>query len=120
MTHGIIGNVENIDVTFNSNTPAVSSFIATRINYEFINLTWEVPIGLRFRLIDYFIIMKDVFGVRTIIGKMHSQSKKSSFMHKLTHDDVGQFKYILVPVYNNYTLGTMLESNTVEVLDDIN
>jgi hypothetical protein len=120
MTHGIIGNVENIDVMFNSSTPNITSFIATRINYEFINLTWEVPEGLRFRLIDYFIIMKDVFGVRTIIGKMHSQSKKSSFMHKLTHDDVGQFKYILVPVYNNYTLGTMLESNTVEVLDDIN
>jgi len=116
MSYGSTGNVESIDVVFNTYIPTLSSFIATRINFELVNLTWKSEVT-SFKLIDFYIIMKDVLGVRTIIGKIHSHSTKNNFLHKLTHDDVGQFKYIIVPVYNNYTVGKSLVSNTIEVLD---
>lgn len=119
LLHGIVGNVLSYDVSFNITTTFIQTCFAQRINYDTIKLQWNINGNKNH--IDHFIIMKDVLGVRTVVGKMHTNvSQTVNFIHKLTKDDIGQFKYVIVPVYVDYSLGMYLESNDVEVLNVIN
>lgn len=115
MSHGIVGNVSIVEAQFEEDPTSIREVQVTRIDYNTFRLEWQVT-GL-ISHIDHFIIIKDVLGVRTIIGKVHSEfaSATAFYLHKLGSDDVGQFKYSIIPVFNNYSVGTEEESELIEI-----
>ena len=93
----------------------VTDVVAEMRDFTTANVRWTIS-GDR-SLIDHFVVYKDVLGVRTIIGRCHSEFSDDtcSFTHVLTHHDIGSHRYVIVPVHNNYELGTEVMSNNILV-----
>ena len=114
MSFGAIGNVVSIDVQFDNQPITIDNIQITRIDYNTQRLEWQVA-GLISK-VDHFIIIKKCLGTKTILGKVHSEFSGNTafFLHKLSLDDIGEFKYLIVPVFNDYTIGIEQESKMVE------
>jgi len=115
MSHGIVGNVETIDVDFERPPATINNIDAGRIDYDTVRVDWQIDGQIS--QIDHFIVMKETLGSRTIIGKVHSEftDNNAYFLHRITGDDSAQFRYVIVPVFNDYTIGMKQESNYIEV-----
>lgn len=115
MAFGMIGSVESVDVTFDNQRAIVIDASAARFD-KFINvITWKIDGDIS--LVDHFIIMKDVLGVRTLIGKAHSEFTygNCTYMHRVTRHDEGALSYVIVPIYNDYRVGAPTKTNQVFV-----
>ncbi len=113
MAHGAIGDVETFEVSFGNSAAWIADPAASRFD-KFLNvITWKVQgdIGQ----IDHFLIMKDVHGVRTMIGKAHSEFLYGScqYLHQVTRRDEGSFSYVIVPIFNDYRSGNPVVTNLV-------
>lgn len=117
MSHGVVGNVEVVNVEFDDLPATIRDIQVTRIDYNTIRVEWQIEGTIS--QIDHFIVMKDTLGVKTIIGKVHSEFSGATayFLHKLRLDDQGQFKYVIVPIFNDYTIGVEQVSNLIDVND---
>lgn len=115
MSHGTIGASTPIDVSFDGDPIKISDPLASRFD-EYLNIvTWKVQGSLA--LVDHFIIMKEIDRNRTIIGKAHSEfiGGNCQFLHPLTQHDAGSLQYIIVPVFNDYQVGTSVTTNSLSV-----
>jgi hypothetical protein len=56
--------------------------------------------------------------IKKIVGKVHSQTETCQFVHKLTKHDVGELTYEICPVYNDYTVGAPVHTNSI-IIEDI-
>jgi hypothetical protein len=67
--------------------------------------------------IDHFLITKDSSGVRTLIGAAHSEFLNGNCLKyvKLTNRDNGTYKYIITPIYNDYSVGVPVYTNQITV-----
>ena len=94
---------------------AVVDAAAYRFNNELALLSWRVQGAIE--QFDHFIIMKEVNGVRTIIGKSHSEFQYGNcqFFHVLTPNDVGELTYVISPVLNDYTPGDSVKTNSMVI-----
>jgi hypothetical protein len=81
-------------------------------------LSWRVQGSIE--KVDHFIIMKEVNGVRTVVGKAHSEFAYGNcqYYHNLTRRDIGELKYVIVAVFNDYNTGKLVKSNTI-VIEDV-
>lgn len=115
MSHGTIGTTEVAEISLDSVLPSVLDASASRFDKYLNVITWRVEGSIDD--IDHFIIMKDVHGVRTLIGKTHSEflNGNCQYLHPVGRRDVGALIYIIVPIYNNYRTGTSAKTNTVIV-----
>ncbi len=115
MMHGLIGSPESIEVSFDSEVAYVAD--AAAVNFDkFLNVvTWKLKGDVN--QIDHFLIMKDIHGVRTLIGKVHSEFQYGNcqFLHQFSAHDVGSFFYVIVPVFNDYKIGTQVITNSIIV-----
>lgn len=118
MLYGSIGLSKTLDVSFAKAPTNIIDFSATRFTKNANLLTWRIQ-GL-INKIDHFIIMKEVNGVRTIVGKAHSEFEYGNcqFYHKLTRRDIGELKYVIMAVYNDYDASAFVKSNVV-VIEDV-
>lgn len=115
MSHGAIGTMETIEVSFDDEPARVVDPGAARFD-KFLNvITWKVQGDIN--QVDHFLIMKDVHGVRTMIGKAHSEFSNGScqYLHPVSRRDEGSFLYVVVPIFNNYKTGTQVQTNAVVV-----
>jgi hypothetical protein len=92
--------------------PYVDNFVARKQDQK-IFLSWSVT-GISTE-IDHFIIMKESNRARTIIGKSHAIVSNIAYIHDITKDDIGENKYILVPVYSDFSTGIYSYSNSILV-----
>lgn len=115
ISHGIIGNLQTISVSFELPKINLSEIVVSKIDIQTNKLQWSVEGELS--QIDHFLILKDSLGIRTFIGKCHSDFEENEifFMHKLTKNDCGSFKYVVIPIFNTYIVGLPLESKMIEV-----
>jgi len=113
--YGRLGMYEVVNVSFDENTVEISNVKASRFDNERNVISWDVNGSIN--KIDHFLIMKDVHGVRTMIGKSHANSKFQTIQHFhfLNEHDRGEFKYVIVFVRNNYTISSEFVSNSIEV-----
>lgn len=88
--------------------PIVNNFIAKKENKK-IFLSWNI-IGVLSE-IDHFILMKESNKIRTIIGKSHSIISNMIYFNDISYDDLGENKYIIVPVYSDFSTGMYVYSN---------
>jgi len=115
MSHGMIGVIETIDVSFDSPTARIVDQTVARFNKGLNVITWKVEGSVD--RVDHFLIMKDVHGVRTVIGKSHAEFEfgRGQYLHPVSELDGGELRYIIVPIFNNYTVGEEEPTNMVVV-----
>jgi hypothetical protein len=117
MFYGSIGLTKTIDVTFDKDPAQVIDVNVTRVSKDYNALSWRLDGDVS--LIDHFIVMKEINGIRTIVGKAHSEFPygNCNVYHKLTGRDMGELMYVIVPVLNTYDTGPIVKSNVVNVED---
>lgn len=115
MMHGQIGTIASIEVSFDTQPAQVLNPTASRFNRDVNVVTWKVEGSID--EVDHFLIIKDVHGVRTLIGKAHSEfsSGNCQYFHPVTSKDAGSLAYIIVPIFNDYRIGIQSITNSVIV-----
>lgn len=123
IAYGLIGtpaitiiNLSPIDIN-------LTNVLATRIDSTRIKITWGITGNEQ--CLDHVLIMKNNNNIRTIVGKIHgtllnggyylNNTKGGLFIHNLTKNDFGRMYYELVPIYTNFYVGNVVNSNFVEV-----
>lgn len=115
MTHGMLGTSESIEVSFDDQPARIVDPSSARFNRQLNILTWKLEGSID--QIDHFLIVKDVHGVRTLIGKAHSEFEfgNCQYLHPLTIRDSGELRYVIIPVFNSYKMGIPAITNSVIV-----
>lgn len=115
MSHGRIGTTEIIEVSFDGEPAVIVDLTAAQFDKTLNILSWKVEGSIS--QVDHFVIMKEVHGVRTLIGKAHSEFPfgNAQFIHELGNDDTGAFNYVVMPIFNDYDTGAETVSNVVMV-----
>lgn len=115
MSHGIIGSVQAIEVSLDLEQARIVDQAVSRFDIDTNVITWSIQGDVS--SIDHFILMKNVSGVRTFVGKVHAEFQYGTcqFFHNLTKRDEGSYSYIIVPVFNDYKVGQQVTTNTVLV-----
>lgn len=115
MAYGNIGSHTSIDVSFDSPTARIKDQIVSRFDKALNVVSWYVEGNVN--QIDHFLIMKDVQGTRTLLGKTHSefQAGAHQYIHVLTDKDAGELKYVIIPVFNDYKIGEIVVTNSIIV-----
>ena len=115
MSHGGLGAIESVEVSFDDEPARIIDPAASRFD-KFLNIiTWKVQGSID--AVDHFLIMKDVHGNRTLIGKAHSEFPYGNcqYLHPVSRRDEGSFNYVIVPIFNSYKTGTQVSTNAVIV-----
>lgn len=115
LAHGAIGAIESVEVSFDIEPAKIVDPSAAKFDKYLNVITWKVQGSVD--QVDHFLIMKDVHGVRTMIGKAHSEFPYGNcqYLHPVTRRDEGSFEYVIVPVFNDYKTGTSVVTNNVAV-----
>ncbi len=114
---GRIGNSREIDVNIELTNPKILDLAATRESENAIILTWQID-GAKNR-IEHFVVIKEILGQRFIAGRAHHISKGGiyEFFDNLTHDDIGEISYSIIPIYNDFSQGSVSPHVSVIVED---
>lgn len=100
------------DIDLTKSTFKVKSIFAKKMNSKTVIVQWSLIKNSD--TIDAFLVMKEINGIRTLIGKVHGEySTVSKFYHRFTEDDYGLVKYIVIPIMNDFSIGQEIESNSV-------
>lgn len=112
---GNVGSFASAEVSFEKTVASVSDVKAETIFDDFLVVRWKYAGALED--VDHFLIMKEFQGMRSVIGKSHAMSGNRSFqfMKKLSGDDLGELEFIVIPVFNDYQLGSESRSNFLTV-----
>lgn len=115
MAHGAIGATQSTEVSLNIEPAYVVDATASRFDRSLNVLTWRLEGAID--QVDHFMIIKDVLGVRTLIGKAHSEFPLGNcqYLHKVSNRDEGSLVYVIVPVFNDYKVGAEVVSNSIVV-----
>lgn len=113
MSFGIIGSVTTVQASFDNDVAQVSDQVASNFDRYLNVVSWKVLGSIS--QVDYFLVMKQVHGIRTVLGKAHSEFPYGScqYVHRITPDDVGSIQYVIVPVSSYYRLGVEAVTNTL-------
>lgn len=113
-SHGRIGFYETLNVTFDKPNVEIRELSAERFDSDINIVNWKVNEAY-LREIDHFIIMKDVHGVRTLVGKCHNDFEMGNFqfLHRINGHDLGELKYVVIMMFNDYSVSDEYVSNSV-------
>ena len=113
MAHGIIGSIEQVEVSFDRDAASITEATASNFDKYLNVISWKILGNVN--QVDHFLILKQVHGIRTLLGKAHSEFMNGScqYVHKITKHDVGAIQYVIVPIFNDYRLGTQAVTNTL-------
>lgn len=115
MAYGVIGSNTFTEVSFDLDTAKVIEPTAAKFDRYLNVVSWKVLGDIN--QVDHFLVMKEVHGIRTLIGKTHSGFAYGScqYIHPTSGHDIGALKYVIVPVMDDYRLGAAALTNTVIV-----
>lgn len=115
LAHGTIGAITSVEVSFDNEQAHVLDPRAARFDSMLNIVTWKLQGSIDD--VDHFLVMKEVQGVRSVLGKAHSEFLYGNcqFLHAISTRDAGSFSYVIVPVFNDYKVGTSATTNTVLV-----
>jgi hypothetical protein len=115
MSFGVVGVVTSVEVSFDNDTAKIVKQVATRFDRSLNIVSWQVQgdVGQ----VDHFIIMKEVHGIRTVLGKAHAEFPFGTcqYFHPLLTRDNGALSYVIIPVMNDYKVGPSASTNIVVV-----
>lgn len=115
MAHGVIGSLASVEVSFDSDVAEITDVSAVNFDRYLNVINWKIQGEVH--QIDHFVIMKQVHGMRSLLGKAHSEFTNNScqYLHHISKHDVGAIQYVIVPVYNDYRLGAEAVTNTLVI-----
>lgn len=113
--HGNLGTATTVDVTLDVDNSKIIEASVNRFDYSHNIVTWRTAGDLTD--IDHFVIMKEIHGVRTILGVTHNQfvHNNCKWIHDLTRDDNGELRYVIIAVTNDYKYGDPVYTNSMLV-----
>ena len=111
MLYGSIGTSIEVDIITPKNLPKIQNFIVSFLDKKRLILSWSL--SGETTLVDHFILMKEINGVKSIIGKSHCFDDNLDFIHELTNHDLGNVRFILNPIYQDYSSGASEASNYI-------
>jgi len=106
---GDIGIVANIKVDKLETLLEIKSAIAKRTDIKTVFINWKIDASLE--EYDHFVIVKESNGKRAILATTHNL--KYADVIKLS--DVGTIIYYITPVYNDYSVGPTIRTNSIVV-----
>lgn len=112
---GAVGNIVTTNVSLANILPSVAQASAQKFGKGSILVQWRVQ-G-RVTKIDHFIVILEMMGMRTVVGKSHnvSESNYFQFVDTLTDGEHGKLTYYIVPVFYDFTRGTEITTNEVVI-----
>jgi hypothetical protein len=115
MSFGVVGSITTTEVSFDDDTATITNLTAANFDRVTNVITWQILGNLS--QVDHFIVMKQVHGIRTVIGKVHSEFANGAcqYVHSLSTHDVGSLNYVVIPVYSDYRVGSESSSNSLIV-----
>jgi len=114
-TFGNIANIQQTAVSLVQSLPTLSNGQCQKLGTDKIMVQWRVQGDIR--KIDHFVVMLEILGMRTIVGKVHniSDSNLIQFIDKVEKNQHAEHTYFIVPVFYDYSRGTELKTNKVTV-----
>jgi hypothetical protein len=115
MAFGAVGSVTTIEVSFDQDAVKVIDPVATVFDRQTNVVSWKILGNIA--QADSFVVFKEVHGIRTLLGKTHSEFANGNcqFIHTVNHHDVGSLRYVIVPITGDYLVGAAAITNTVVV-----
>jgi hypothetical protein len=116
MLYGFIGTSYQVEASFVGSKPVINLFSASFLGNRKVYLAWTIQGDQS--LIDHLIISREIDGVRRIIGKSHTLSREqATFVYEISHDDIGYVKFIITPVYMDFSSGSEAISDGLLITD---
>jgi len=114
-TFGDVVDITTTTVSLADNIPIVEQAVASKISNSKVLISWNVKGTLK--KIDHFIVILEVLGIRTVVGKSHALGNTNHFrfLDNLTNNEKGGLTYIIIPVYQDQGRGAEVKTNTVVV-----
>jgi hypothetical protein len=111
LEYGTIGVTTTVNVNFDNESCRISN--ANAIVYDkFVQITWRIDGKNK---IDHYVIMKEIGKIRSIVGFAHNIQENNMWHdYKKTR---GDSRYIITPVYLDYSLGESITTNSI-LIDD--
>jgi hypothetical protein len=115
MAYGVIGSITSVEVSFDEDSARVIDPVAANFDRKLNVISWKLLGDIH--QVDHFLILKEVHGMRSFIGKAHSEFTNGicQYLHPITNHDVGSLRYVIIPVYGDYKLGAHATTNTLLV-----
>lgn len=112
---GEIGSYASVNVSFPVESLHVQDVAASRFDKKNNIITWTFN-GTNDE-VDYFLLCLIENGVKTPIGKCNANiaNKVFQFIHEIDEKDQGDFVYSVVPIFSDYSVGSVGLSNRVVV-----
>ena len=113
LTMGKITSIIYTDVSLANILPSIKEAQAVKTSNNSILLQWRVQGNVK--KIDHFIIILEILGIKSVIGKCHNISNLNYFQYvdNLDNNEHGKLKYYITPVLYDYTNLTSAETNEV-------
>jgi len=114
-TFGRVVDTQNVVVSLADIIPSLTEGKISQFGESNIFIQWKVQGNVN--KIDHFIVILDVLGIRTVVGKSHNitNSNYFQFVDELTNQECGELTYYIVPVMFDYSRGPELKTNSVVI-----
>lgn len=106
---GDIGIVANIKVDKLETLLQIKSASAKRVDIKTVFISWKIEASIE--EYDHFVIVKESKGQRSVL----TTTQNLKYADIITRDDVGTIIYYITPVYNDYSVGPTVRTNSVVV-----
>lgn len=112
-TFSDVADKQEVSISLVHNLPSITNGFVQKIGADKVMLQWKVQGDIK--KVDHFVIIQEVLGMRTIVGKAHniSESNTVQFIDKLNKDEHAELTYYIVPIYFDWSRGTSLKTNKV-------
>lgn len=112
---GAVGSIATVNVSLADVLPSVVEASAQKFGKNSNIIRWRVQGQVT--KIDHFIIILEMIGMRTVVGKCHniSESNYFQFIDVLENGEKGKLTYYIVPVFYDFVRGTEVSTNEVIV-----
>lgn len=114
-TFGRVVDTKSSTVSLAENIPSLTEGKASQFGENKIFVQWKVQGNVN--KIDHFIIILDILGIKTVVGKSHNitNSNYFQFVDELTNEECGELTYYIVPVMFDYSRGPEIKTNSVVI-----
>lgn len=112
-TFGSVGNVVSTIVSLADILPSIVEAKAQKLGKNSTLVQWRVQGNIT--KIDHFIVILEIVGMRTVVGKSHNVSESNffQFVDSLDNGEHGKLTYSIIPVYYDFSRGTEVVTNEV-------
>lgn len=112
---GPVVDIKEISISVTEDLPKITNTVVNFIRNRGCLLEWSISGNNK--KIDYFIITRDMSGLKTIVGVAHSMTSTGNylFLDQLNNREQGPATYFITPVYYNDIQGTASQSNRIVI-----